>query len=115
MADENLSAISHVSLGTNDFERAVRFYDAVLPTLGCKRIMQHPGAAAWGKELPEFWVQTPIDGRPASVGNGTHFGFVASDKTQVHAFHEAARDLDGHKIEAAYWDLELIKKLYTDK
>jgi catechol 2,3-dioxygenase-like lactoylglutathione lyase family enzyme len=131
MADPNPSILSHVSIGTNDFARAVAFYDRVLPTLGCKRIMEHPGAAAWGKVYPEFWVQTPIDGRPASVGNGTHFGFVASDKATVHAFYEAAlaagargegepgprpdygepyygcfvRDPDGHKIEAAYWDM----------
>ncbi len=90
MSDDNPSAISHISVGTNDFERSVRFYDSVLAVLGCKRIMQHLGAAAWGKELPEFWVQTPIDGRPASVGNGTHIGFLAVDKTQVHAFHKAA-------------------------
>jgi catechol 2,3-dioxygenase-like lactoylglutathione lyase family enzyme len=141
MSGENPSALSHVSLGTNDFERAVRFYDAVLPALGCKRIMQHPGAAAWGRVFPEFWIQTPIDGRPASVGNGTHIGFMADDKAQVHAFHKAAlaagardegapgprpeygepyygcfvRDPDGHKIEAAYWDMALVKKLYMDK
>ena len=141
MSDGNPSAISHVSLGTNDFERAVRFYDAVLPALGCKRILQHPGAAAWGRAFPEFWIQTPIDGRPASVGNGTHIGFMAADKAQVHAFHNAAlaagakdegrpgprpeygepyygcfvRDPDGHKVEATYWDLELVKKLYLEK
>ena len=137
MADPNPSILSHVSIGTNDFARAVSFYDRVLPTLGCKRIMQHPGATAWGKVYPEFWVQTPIDGRPASVGNGTHFGFVASDKAAVHAFYEAAlaagargegepgprpdygepyygcfvRDPDGNKIEAAFWDEALAAKL----
>jgi catechol 2,3-dioxygenase-like lactoylglutathione lyase family enzyme len=141
MPQDNPSILSHASIGTNDFDRAVRFYDAVLPTLGCRRIMQHPGAAAWGKAFPEFWVQTPIDGKPASVGNGTHIGFVAPDKDAVHAFHAAAlkagakdegapgprpdygepyygcfvRDPDGHKIEAAYWDLALMQKLYGDK
>ena len=130
---ENPSILSHISLGTNDFARAVAFYDKVLPTLGCKRIMEHPGAVAYGREYPEFWVQTPIDGRPASVGNGTHFGFFAPSKEAVLAFFEAAldagaqgdgapgprpeygapyygcfvRDLDGHKIEAAYWDMSL--------
>jgi catechol 2,3-dioxygenase-like lactoylglutathione lyase family enzyme len=124
------SILSHVSVGTNDFDRAVAFYDRVLPTLGCKRIMQHPGAVAWGKQYPEFWVQAPIDGKPATIGNGTHVGFFAPDKSAVDTFHEAAlaaggrdegapgprpeygapyygcfvRDLDGHKIEAAYWD-----------
>ena len=141
MTEENPSILSHVSLGTNDFERAARFYDRVLPALGIKRIMAHPGAVAYGKMYPEFWVQTPIDGKPASVGNGTHVGFVAATKQEVHAFHTAAlaagaadegapgprpdygepyygcfvRDPDGHKIEAAYWDLELVRQLYGDK
>jgi catechol 2,3-dioxygenase-like lactoylglutathione lyase family enzyme len=124
------SIISHVSIGTNDFGRAVVFYDAVLPTLGCKRLMEHPGAVAWGKQYPEFWVQTPINGQPAMVGNGTHIGFLAATRAAVDAFYAAAleagakgdgapggrphygapyygcfiRDLDGHKIEAAFWD-----------
>lgn len=124
------SIISHVSIGTNDFDRAVAFYDKVLTAIGCKRIMEHPGAVAYGKMFPEFWVQTPVDGQPASVGNGTHFGFMAATKDEVHAFYDAAiaagatgdgepgerphygeayygcflRDLDGHKIEAAFWD-----------
>jgi catechol 2,3-dioxygenase-like lactoylglutathione lyase family enzyme len=124
------SIISHVSIGTNNFDRAVQFYDRVLATLGCRRMMEHPGAIAYGKMFPEFWVQTPFDGQPANVGNGTHIGFIAPTKESVHAFYEAAlaagavddgapgsrpnyseayygcfvRDLDGHKIEAAYWD-----------
>ncbi len=130
MENVNPSIISHISIGTNHFERAVAFYDSVLATLDCKQLMNYPGAVAYGREFPEFWVQTPIDGRPANVGNGTHFGFVANSKEAVHAFHAAAlaaggiddgapgprpdytdayygcfiRDLDGHKIEATYWN-----------
>ncbi|MGI9302034.1 MAG: VOC family protein [Gammaproteobacteria bacterium] len=137
MADEIPSILSHVSIGTNDFERATAFYDEVLPTLGCKRVMEHPGAVAYGKAYPEFWVHPPIDGEPASVGNGTHIGFIAPNKDAVNAFHAAAlaaggadegapgprpmygepyyggfvRDPDGHKIEAAFWDMELARKL----
>lgn len=139
--DDNPSILSHVSIGTNRFAEAVAFYDAVLPTLGCKRMMEHPGAVAYGKMYPEFWVQTPIDGQPATVGNGTHIGFVAPTKASVHAFYEAAlaaggvdegapggrpdygepyygcfvRDLDGHKVEASYWDMELIQALYGEQ
>ena len=83
MADANPSILSHISLGTNQFDKAVAFYDRVLPTLGCKRILAHPGAVAYGRQYPEFWVQTPIDGQPASIGNGTHFGFIAPDKAAV--------------------------------
>lgn len=139
MPDDNPSIISHVSLGTNDFERAVAFYDAALTALDCKRLVKHPGVAAYGKLYPEFWVQTPIDNAPAGIGNGTHVSFIATSKSAVHAFHEAAlaagamdegqpgqrreygepyygcfvRDPDGHKIEATYWDIELDEKLRT--
>lgn len=130
MSDDNPSAISHVSLGSNRFEAAAAFYDAVLATLGIGRQMEHPGAVAYGKAFPEFWLQTPIDGRPAGVGNGTHVGFMAASRAQVDAFWRAAlaagaqgegepgprphygepyygcfvRDLDGHKIEAMCWN-----------
>jgi catechol 2,3-dioxygenase-like lactoylglutathione lyase family enzyme len=126
----NGSVLSHVSIGTNEFPRAVAFYDRVLATLGCRRIMEHPGAVAYGRQFPEFWVQSPIDGAAAVPGNGTHFGFLATSRAEVDAFWAAAlaagaspdgtpgprpmygapyygcfvRDLDGHKIEASFWD-----------
>ena len=135
--DNNPSILSHVSVGTNDFERAITFYDNVLPTLGCQRLMEHPGAIAYGKQYPEFWVQTPFNNQTATVGNGTHISFVAPTKAAVEAFYEAAiaaggtgegapggreeygepyygcfvRDLDGHKVEAAFWDVQLERSL----
>ena len=90
MAEQNPSILSHISLGSNRFDEAVAFYDQVLATLGCKRILEHPGAVAWGREYPEFWVQRPFDGGTASVGNGTHVGFFAADQAAVDAFHRAA-------------------------
>ena len=137
MPEINGSILSHVSVGTNRFDEAVAFYERTLATLGCKVVMRHKGAIAFGKTYPEFWVQTPFDGRPASVGNGVHIGFMASSRAEVQAFHAAAlaaggsddgdpghrheygepyfgcfvRDLDGNKIEAVYWDMELAQKL----
>ncbi|MEP0519189.1 MAG: VOC family protein [Hyphomicrobiales bacterium] len=134
---ENPSIMSHVSIGVADFELATKFYDAVLGSMGIRKIMSHPDATAYGRAYPEFWVQTPIDGNPATVGNGTHFAFFARSKEEVHAFWDAAlangalpdgepgprpqygepyygcfvKDLDGHKIEASYWDMELMQKL----
>ena len=130
---ENPSIISHVSIGTNDFARATQFYDGLMRALGYGRVMEHPGAVAYGTAYPEFWVQTPIDGAPASAGNGVHIGFIASSREIVDAFHQAGlaagatdegapgprpeygapyygcflRDPDGHKIEAAFWDFAL--------
>lgn len=133
----NPSILSHVSIGTNDFARALRFYDAVMAAIGGRRVMEHPGAVAYGRAYPEFWLHEPLDGASATVGNGTHFGFVAASTTEVDAFHAAGvaagatddgkpgprpdygepyygcflRDPDGHKIEAAFWDLELARRL----
>lgn len=133
MSDDIPGILSHVSIGTNQFERSVAFYNRVLPTLGCRKILDFPGAVAYGKQYPEFWVQTPIDGEPATVGNGTHVGFIAQTKEAVNAFHREAlaaggtddgapgsradygeayyggfiRDPDGHKIEAMFWDMTL--------
>ena len=133
LMSENPSIISHVSIGTNNFERAIAFYDKVMQTLGCKRVMEHPGAIAYGKQYPEFWVNIPYDDQAASVGNGTHIGFIAPTKEAVHEFYEVAvnagatgdgepggreeygkpyygcfvRDLDGNKIEAAFWDEQI--------
>ena len=90
MSETNPSILSHVSIGTNDFEATSTLYAKVLATLGCREIMRHPGAVAFGRDYPEFWMQTPINGQPATLGNGSHFGFVAPDKASVHAFHEAA-------------------------
>ena len=140
MSDNHSNLLSHVSIGTNQFDEAIAFYDKVLPTLGCKRILAFPGAVAYGREYPEFWVQKPIDGLVANVGNGTHFGFAAESPEAVNSFYRVAleagaeaegapgpraeygepyygcfvRDLDGHKIEAAYWDMALANKLYIE-
>ena len=122
------SALSHVSLGTNRFEKAVAFYDAVLATLGIQRVLdltEHQ-AMAYGRAFPEFWIQRPHDGGAAQTANGVHVAFLADAPAQVDAFYRAAlthgarcdgpagprpdygdgyygcfvRDLDGHKIEA---------------
>lgn len=137
MTNEAPSCISHVSLGTNDFPRAMAFYTSVLATLGCKPVMMLPDAVAFGKVFPEFWIAAPFDGEPATVGNGVHVGFMSASKNGVDAFFTAAiaaggtpdgdpghrhdygepyygcfvRDLDGNKIEAVFWDMELAKKL----
>jgi catechol 2,3-dioxygenase-like lactoylglutathione lyase family enzyme len=122
--------LHHVSVGVSNVERAAKFYDAALRALGYKRIMEFlPYAIGYGENGPAFWVQLPHNRQPATVGNGTHVGFIASSKKAVHKFHETALaqggtddgapgprpdygpeyygafviDLDGNKLEATYW------------
>ena len=41
-------------------------------------------------EQPTFWIQLPINGQPASMGNGVHIAFRAATRAQVDAFFLAA-------------------------
>lgn len=87
--------LSHVTVGSDDLPRAIAFYDAVLGPLGLMRIEADPqgGLAGWARgpeSSPQFWVLRPIDGRPATVGNGVTIGFEAPDRAAVDAFHAAA-------------------------
>lgn len=80
---------SHVMVGTNDLERSRAFYDAALGALGVK-----PGAVDrhrvfWRAPSGVFSVSLPIDGQPATVGNGSTLGFACSSPEQVDAWHAA--------------------------
>ncbi len=123
---DNPSIMSHVSIGVADVERSAAFYDAVLAVLGARRMFDYPGAVAYGRVFPEFWINRPYDGGAPGVGNGTHIAFLARSREEVDAFWAAGlthggtgedgpgarpdndpgyyacflRDPDGHKIEA---------------
>lgn len=92
-----MSVISHITLGTNDTERAGRFYDAVLGGLGFQRLAKPPGKppAYENGGMPTIFLYPPEDGRPATWGNGTHVAFVAQTHEAVHEFHRTALALGG--------------------
>jgi catechol 2,3-dioxygenase-like lactoylglutathione lyase family enzyme len=129
--DKELPLMSHMSIGTNQLETALAFYDKVLGSIGAKRIMDEPGiGAAYGRQFPEFWVQIPHNQQKAEPANGVHFAFMVSTPSDVQRFYDAAisagakdsgepgprkeysdayfgcfvTDLDGHKIEAMSWN-----------
>ncbi|MEA3028803.1 MAG: hypothetical protein QOG13_128 [Sphingomonadales bacterium] len=82
---------SHVTLGTNDLEQARRFYAPAMAALGISVPFELPGMLVYGEMIgPKLFILAPFDGRPASVGNGTHVAFLAKSRAEVDAFHEAA-------------------------
>jgi catechol 2,3-dioxygenase-like lactoylglutathione lyase family enzyme len=86
---------SHVTLGTDDIHRAVAFYDVALAPLGLTRQEADldQGWAGWATAADparRFWVMRPLDGQPATVGNGVTIAFEAPDRPSVDAFHAAA-------------------------
>ena len=131
---ENPSILSHVSVGTNDYEAAKVFYTKLLEVVGFKVIedLVEYKAIAFGKQFPEFWVGQPLDGQPATPGNGVHVSFLVDSPALVDTWHQKALELgatdngapgprphygpgyyggfvidpDGNKIEAMHWDEE---------
>jgi len=90
---------SHITVGVNDFERALHFYRAVLGSLGlaerfCE--LDRPWAgwqSAGGRPL--FIITRPFDGAAASAGNGQMVAFQAANHQQVHCFYETALAVGG--------------------
>jgi catechol 2,3-dioxygenase-like lactoylglutathione lyase family enzyme len=93
--------LTYVYVGTNDLERAIRFYEAVFAPLGMKRCQTGDPewdhvAAGWGvyedngaRELA-FWVGKPLNQQPATAGNGGMVAFTARSWKSVDDFHAAA-------------------------
>lgn len=131
ISNRELRSICHMSIGTNQLEKAGEFYKQLLPLLDIELVCQYEHALAFGKGYPEFWLQRPFDKNEASAGNGVHIGFVASTRKQVDDFYAKGIklgavcngkpgvrpeygepyygcfliDLDGNKIEASFWQI----------
>lgn len=80
---------SHVMIGTNDLPRAKAFYDAVLGALGVPAGHVDRHRAFWRTPTGVFSVSLPINGEPATVGNGSTLGFACNTAEQVLAWHAA--------------------------
>ena len=87
--------IHHVSVGTNDVERARAFYDPLMTLLGYRSLRDHAHSLDYGVTDVAFSVETPVDGRLASAGNGVHVCFEAAGRETVRAFHALALRLGG--------------------
>ena len=90
---------SHVMIGTNDLERSRAFYDAVLGTLGVPPGHVDRHRVFWRTPTGIFSVSVPIDGEPATVGNGTTIGFACTSGEQVDAWHAAGCANGGNPCE----------------
>jgi predicted lactoylglutathione lyase len=117
--------IGYVTLGTNDIERAARFYDQLLGELGAKRFMETEAFIAWTASPggPALSVTKPFDGNAATVGNGVMVALGVESREKVDSLYRKAielgatdegapgprmdnfyagyfRDLDGNKLNA---------------
>jgi catechol 2,3-dioxygenase-like lactoylglutathione lyase family enzyme len=95
---------SHIMIGTSDIERAKRFYDAVLGTLGAGEPFRNETASGrvrlfYRHDGCTFCITEPINGEAASCANGGTIGFKCSSPEQVQRFHDTALAHGGKSIE----------------
>lgn len=116
-------------VGVKDLSAAKKFYDEVLGTLGLTAVAAQQNRFYYRSPTGTFGITLPINGEPATMGNGSTIGFKVSSPEQADAFHAAGvahggvscedppgwregaagklylaylRDPDGHKICALY-------------
>ena len=116
--------IGFVMVGTNNLDKAIKFYDKLLNTIDLQRVVTNEKYAGYAsKNKPdevEFYVTNPVNKEKATFGNGTQISFIVSSKDLVNNFYNTAiklgvkdegapgirsgdyysyvRDLDGNKI-----------------
>lgn len=120
--------IGYVTLGTNNFDEAAKFYDALLGSLGAGRFLESDRFIAWSTApgSPGISICKPFDGNPATVGNGDMTAIALDSREKVDALYAKAielggtdegepgprmdnfyagyfRDLDGNKLNAFYF------------
>ena len=84
--------IAYTTLGVNNMDAAIVFYDAVFGALGAARTTTSPtwtGYARSGERDPVFLTQ-PWDKAEATGGNGVMLAFLAADRDVVDRFFAAA-------------------------
>ena len=98
---EKSSMFSHIVIGTNDIVSAKKFYDAALGALGLPEgvVNEEKQRVYYRTSSGTLVLAKPIDGNPATVGNGGTFGFKCASIEQANAFHDNAVANGGKSIE----------------
>ncbi|MFZ1742869.1 MAG: VOC family protein [Pontixanthobacter sp.] len=84
--------LGYVTLGTNDLDRAAKFYDAIAKEMGVGRMMEFEQFIAWGNMdgAPGIAATKPFDGEKATVGNGTMAALQVDSTDKVQAVYDIA-------------------------
>ncbi len=87
--------IGYSCVGTNDLDRALKYYDALLADLGGKSVMEEPGRMRvyGGGNGAMLMVTKPYDGEKATVGNGNMVALAAGSKENVDKLYKKALEL----------------------
>ena len=83
---------SGICFGTNDLDKAGKFYDLVFKTINVVRCQTTDNEIGYGSSIEEecFWVIKPFNKEQATRGNGSQMIITANSKDQVDLFHKTA-------------------------
>ncbi|VAV87122.1 Lactoylglutathione lyase [hydrothermal vent metagenome] len=87
--------LGYVTVGTNDFDKAAEFYDALLAELGGKRMMDEERFIAWssGGQGAAISIIKPFDEQTATVGNGVMLSLATNSTDMVDKVYAKAMEL----------------------
>ena len=87
--------IGYVTVGTNDMERAAKFWDALLAEIGAKRVMESERYVGWSNDdgTTMLMIIKPADGNAARPGNGTMVALHAGSNDKVDELYAKALSL----------------------
>ena len=92
---------SHMMVGSNNIEASKKFYDATFTAMGGRPGSVDPKSRLiYAHNGSMFLVTPPIDGEPATHGNGCTVGFAMTPE-QADAWHQAGLENGGTAIEDA--------------
>ena len=81
---------NHVMVGALDIDASKRFYDAALGALGVPPgVKDSAERCSFRTATGMFMIKLPINGEPATSGNGSTIGFAAENTAQIDAWHAA--------------------------
>lgn len=100
---------SHIVLGSNDIARSKRFYDALFAAIdGPEGDIDARGRLVYMHDGGRFILTLPVDGTPASAGNGVTVGFHMASREMTDAWHSAGTANGGSTAEDPPGDRETL-------
>jgi len=105
---------SHIMVGSNDVQKSKAFYDATLGALShSEGTIDEKGRCFYMTDSGIFAITPPINGEPATHGNGSTIGFSCTTPEEADAWYAAGLANGGTSCEEPPGVRELgIGKLY---
>lgn len=86
--------IGYTMVGTTNLARSLQFYDPLFAEMGLDQCWRDELSASWGDKsddtVPRFFTGYPVNGKVATVGNGTMTAFLIQNADAIDRLYEIA-------------------------